>query len=83
MGQWKEKYPNIIKDIRGKGLLLLIEFADSEIARKVSDECLKRKLFVRQTQGNGIRVFPALNIKAEELNAGLAIMQTAIESVMG
>jgi len=82
MGHWKERYPDAIKDIRGKGLLLLIEFADSDTAKAVSDECLARKLFVRQTQGNGIRVFPALNIKESELKEGLEIMQAAIEAVV-
>ncbi len=83
MGQWKERYPDVIKDIRGKGLLLLIEFSDSDIAKKVSDQCLVSKLFVRQTQGNGIRVFPALNIAEDELKEGLEIMQEAIEAVAG
>ncbi len=83
MGQWKERYPDVIKDIRGKGLLIIIEFADSDIAKAVSDECLVRKLFVRQTQGNGIRIFPALNIKENELKEGLGIMQAAIGQVAG
>ena len=83
MGQWQERYPDVITEIRGKGLLLLIEFADPDIARKVSDECLARKLFVRQTQGSGIRVFPALNITEDELNEGLGIMRAAIEKVVG
>lgn len=83
MGQWKERYPAVITEIRGKGLLLLIEFADSDMATRVSDKCLARKLFVRQTQGNGIRVFPALNIKEAELKEGLGIMQAAIEKVVG
>ncbi len=81
MGVWQKRFPETIKEIRGKGLLLLIEFSDPDIAAKASDECLARHLFVRQTQGNGIRVFPALNIKEEELREGLAIMQSAIEAV--
>ena len=83
MGQWKERYPAVITEIRGRGLLILIEFANSDMATRVSDECLAHKLFVRQTQGNGIRVFPALNIKEEELKEGLGIMQAAIENVVG
>ena len=83
MGQWKETYPAAIKEIRGKGLLLLIEFADSDMATRVSDECLARRLFVRQTQGNGIRLFPALNIQEDELREGLGIMQAAIEKIVG
>ncbi len=83
MGQWKKQYPDVVKEIRGKGLLLLIEFADPDIAKRVSDECLARKLFVRQTQGSGIRIFPALNIKENEIKEGLEIMQAAVEHVVG
>jgi len=82
MGLWKKQFPAAINDIRGKGLLLLIEFAESDIAAKVSEQCLARNLFVRQTQGNGIRIFPALNIKEDELREGLEIMRAAIKTVV-
>ncbi|NOR25220.1 MAG: aminotransferase class III-fold pyridoxal phosphate-dependent enzyme [Desulforhopalus sp.] len=82
MKEWQQLYPTLINEIRGAGLLLLIEFKDEEIATQVSDQCLAGKLFVRQTQGNGIRIFPALNINEDELREGLAIMQKAIESVI-
>jgi 4-aminobutyrate aminotransferase-like enzyme len=38
---------------------------------------------VRQTQGNGIRVFPALNIEREQLAMGLATLKEAVEVVAG
>jgi len=83
MGEWKQRYPDAIRDVRGKGLLLLVEFADDDTAARVADECLAMGLFVRQTQGNGIRVFPALNITETELAEGMAVMQAAIEAVTG
>ncbi len=79
--QWKQLYPKIT-DVRGKGLLLLIEFEDEDTASHISDECLTRGIFVRQTQGTGIRIFPALNITKEELEEGLTIIQEAIETVI-
>jgi acetylornithine/N-succinyldiaminopimelate aminotransferase len=79
MGQWQEVFPDVIKDVRGKGLLLLVEFSDEVTATRVTDECLSRKLFVRQTQGNCIRVFPALNIEREQLMDGLAVLRQSIE----
>jgi len=82
LNQWKQLYHDIIVDVRGVGLLLIIEFKDEETATHVNDECLKRRLFVRQTQGTGIRIFPALNIKEEELEEGLTILKEAIETVM-
>lgn len=81
MHEWQKHYPEHINEIRGTGLLLLIEFKNDAIATQVSDQCLADKLFVRQTQGNGIRIFPALNINENELQEGLAILQKAIESV--
>ena len=81
LNQWKEQYPGIITDVRGSGLLLLVEFKDEKSASKISDECLKKRLFVRQTQGNGIRIFPALNIKKEELEEGLTIFKTVIDAI--
>jgi acetylornithine/N-succinyldiaminopimelate aminotransferase len=82
LNQWKQLYHDIIVDVRGVGLLLLIEFKDEDVATHVNDECLKRRLFVRQTQETGIRIFPALNIKEEELEEGMTILEEAIETVM-
>lgn len=83
MAGWKRDHPTAIREIRGKGLLILVEFADADTARKVSDECLERGLFVRQTQGVGIRVFPALTITEAELREGLGIMAEAVRVVAG
>lgn len=81
LGSLKERYSGVIRDIRGKGLLLLIEFADEASASRVNDYCLKHRLFVRQTQGTGIRLFPALNISETEMDEGLAIIEEAIDSL--
>lgn len=81
MRQWKQKYPKIITDVRGKGLLLIIEFCDEKTAGFITDECLSRRLFIRQTQGNMIRLFPALNINANEIQEGLEIMETTIGNI--
>jgi acetylornithine/N-succinyldiaminopimelate aminotransferase len=79
MSRWLEAYPGIITEVRGKGLLILIEFRDEKIAARITDECLSRKVFVRQTQGNGIRLFPALNIERNQLMDGLTVLRQAID----
>ena len=81
MARWRALYPRIVADVRGAGLLLLVELRDESTAAAVAAECLSRRLFVRQTQGVGIRVFPALNITREELMGGLATLGEAIEVV--
>ncbi|WP_213183468.1 aspartate aminotransferase family protein [Desulfosarcina cetonica] len=81
MSRWQEKYPKVVTNVRGKGLLLLVTFIDEVTAASVTDECLSRKLFVRQTNGNGIRLFPALTIERDQLHDGLATFRQAIEVV--
>ncbi len=78
IGRWKRTWPVFITDVRGRGLLLAVEFAAEATAARIADVCLTRGLFVRQTQGNVIRIFPALNIRREELEEGLAILEKAI-----
>lgn len=79
--EWKREYPEMIIDVRGKGLLLAIELCDEATATRITEACLAEGLFVRQTQGNMIRIFPALNIKREELEEGLAVIGKAIEGL--
>ncbi|MBF0277123.1 MAG: aspartate aminotransferase family protein [SAR324 cluster bacterium] len=81
MRTWIQKYPGLVTRVRGQGLLLLMELSDAETATKISDYCQGQHLFVRQTQGNAIRIFPALNIKDSEMEEGLLILEKALESM--
>ena len=78
LSEMKHQYPDKISDIRGKGLLLLIDFPDEATATKIKDSCLARGLVVTQTSHTGIRIFPALNIEKPELKEGLAVLEQAI-----
>ncbi|MEW6186511.1 MAG: aspartate aminotransferase family protein [Thermodesulfobacteriota bacterium] len=79
MLKWQKDFPEYITDIRGLGLLLAVEFRDEATATQITSACLDKGLFVRQTQGNMIRLFPALNIKKEELEEALEILEQSIE----
>ena len=78
LNELKSKYSGTVVDVRGKGLLLLIDFKNERTADRVSDKCLSNGLFVRQTQHTGIRIFPALNISKEEMEEGLNIFEESI-----
>jgi acetylornithine/N-succinyldiaminopimelate aminotransferase len=75
-----ERYPGLIADVRGKGLLLIVELQDQVTASTVVNDCLTRGLFVSQTQGRMIRLFPPLTISMAEMGEGLAILEKAISS---
>jgi acetylornithine/N-succinyldiaminopimelate aminotransferase len=83
MSSWRERFPKTVAGARGAGLLLLVELTGEEAATAVAAECLRRGAFVRQTQGSGIRVFPALTITRAELDQGLAVLEESIAAVAG
>jgi len=79
--QWKHNFGDLITQVRGKGLLIALQFHSLEIASTVNSGCLKNGLFVNQTQESIIRLFPALNIKVDEMEEGLAIIEKVLESI--
>ena len=79
MNQWPRQYPQLVKAVRGRGLLLVVEFADETSAAAAIKGCFEKTLLVTATQKNMLRVFPALTITPEELTGGLDI----IEAVLG
>nr|WP_243687031.1 aspartate aminotransferase family protein [Methanobacterium formicicum] len=74
----KNEYPNLIKDVRGKGLLIAVEMVDENTAASIYSKCLEWGLILNVTQGNIIRIFPALNISKEQLEEGLTIFKRAL-----
>lgn len=75
-----QKSTNIIKDIRGKGLLIGIELQDAVIDKIgfIQSECAKNGLLVL-TAGHGvIRLAPALNIKKKVIKEGLSILDKVL-----
>ena len=69
----KEKYPNIIKQIRGRGFLIGIQlFKDqNEFIKKLMDNQL---LTIRAAE-NVVRILPPLNVKKNELDLAIKIIE--------
>ncbi len=60
----------VITEVRGRGLLLAVEF-ESDIAGEVLKSCIEKGLLVNQVKPNAIRLMPPLiTIKAEVDEAG-------------
>ena len=68
----KEKYPTIIKEVRGKGLLigLCLHKNQSKFIQKLMDNNL---LTVKAAE-NVVRLLPPLNVTKQEINLGLKIL---------
>ncbi len=68
----KEKYPNIIKQIRGKGLLIGIQlYTDQTIFIK---KLMDNKLLTIRAAENVVRILPPLNVKKNEIDIALKII---------
>ena len=75
----KEKYPNIIKEIRGKGLLIGIKLHKDQ--GKFIQKLMDNKLLTIRAAENVIRVLPPLNVKKKELDLALNIMNKVCSEI--
>lgn len=70
----------LIKDVRGKGLLIAIEFTEKGGKAKKYVMAMKEKgLLAKQTHDTIIRFAPPLVIKKEEIDLAFGIIKEAIE----
>ncbi len=68
----KDKYPRIIKEIRGRGLLIGIQlFKDQS---KFIEKLMDNKLLTIRAAENVVRILPPLNVKKNEINQALKII---------
>ena len=68
----KDKYPNIIKQIRGKGLLIGIQLhSDQSLFIK---KLMENKLLTIKAAENVIRILPPLNVKKSEIDVALKVI---------
>ena len=68
----KEKYPKIIKEIRGRGLLIGIQLYKDQ--SKFIQKLMDNKLLTIRAAENVVRILPPLNVKKSELDQALKII---------
>jgi len=61
---FQNKYPGLLKEVRGKGMLIGMSFANGDIGYKVAAGLFQRRVLTSGTLNNAqaIRIEPALNI---------------------
>jgi acetylornithine/N-succinyldiaminopimelate aminotransferase len=74
------KRPGIITEIRGKGLLLAVQFS-GEIAKKLARECLENGLLVNDVKPNALRLMPALTVTNSEIDEAVDILEKSLSRV--
>ena len=68
----KEKYPKLIKEIRGRGLLIGIQLYKDQT--KFIKKMMDNKFLVIRASENVVRILPPLNVKKSEINQALKVI---------
>jgi len=77
--EMKQKFP-FVTEVRGRGLLLAMEF-DSDIAASALSACLKEGFLVNRVKPNALRFMPPLIITEAEIDQALGILDKVLSSI--
>lgn len=70
-----------VKEVRGQGLLVGVEFDDTISGVDVKHECLHRHLLITAIGAHIIRMIPPLIITEEDCDKAVAIIRKAVEAL--
>ncbi len=78
-----EKYPDVVQEARGKGLLIGLEFKTNEMGYAAATELFREGVLVAGTliHAKTIRIEPPLTISREEMDKVLEILEKVFGSV--
>ncbi len=78
LNQLKEKFDCMV-EVRGLGLMIGIQL--NMEGKAVFEECLQNGLIINCTQGNVLRIMPALNVTKKQADRALHILEKSIAKV--
>lgn len=83
--QLQTAHPDIIADVRGRGLILGVEFTDPDIAGLVIAGMIQRRIIAAYALNHPgvVRIEPALTIEKEDLDRGLDALAESVEQTKG
>ncbi|HEY7133177.1 MAG TPA: aminotransferase class III-fold pyridoxal phosphate-dependent enzyme [Candidatus Limnocylindrales bacterium] len=78
-----DRFPSLVRDVRGRGLMLGIEFDTPEHAEEVQWAAFQRGLLVLECGKSSVRMSPALTVSEAEMATALRIFTEAVAEVAG
>ena len=79
LNKLKVKYPSIIKEIRGRGLLIGIQLQTDQT--KFIKKLMDNQLLVIRAAENVVRILPPLNVKIKEIDLALKIIDKVCSEI--
>jgi 4-aminobutyrate aminotransferase len=83
LDQLRGRYPAFVTDVRGRGLMIGVEFDTPEHAEEVQWAAFQRGLLVLECGKSSVRLSPALIVSESEMATALRIFGEAIAEVAG
>lgn len=76
MQVWARELPGLIKDVRGRGLMLGLELRGD--GRPVVAACRDQRVLINCTQETVLRMLPAMTITRAQLDRGLDVLESVL-----
>ena len=79
----QRKYPNVLRDVRGLGLMIGIEFNPKFGAIEIAKRLHEKNLLTVPAANSVIRLLPPLNLSQSEAEEGLRTIEEVVEALNG
>lgn len=76
LNQLKAKYPSLITDVRGKGLMVGVEL--TKPGRDIVNDCLKKGLIINCTANTVLRFVPPLIITKDQVDQLISVLNDVL-----
>ena len=76
-----DRHPGLVRDVRGKGLMLAVQFDSGETAEAVQWACFQRGLLVLEAGDDVVRMSPPLIVDSDEVDTAVRILGEAVDAV--
>jgi 4-aminobutyrate aminotransferase len=77
------RFDGLVRDVRGLGLMLGVEFDTAEHAEEVQWACFVRGLLVLECGRSSVRLSPPLTVSEAEMVTALRLVVEAVAQVAG
>ncbi len=77
------RFPTLIREVRGRGLMIGVQFDTPERAEAVQRTCFQSGLIVLGAGRSSVRLSPALTVSGAEMTTAIDLFTAAVASVAG
>ncbi|MCF7936346.1 MAG: L-lysine 6-transaminase [Synergistales bacterium] len=76
----KKEFPNLISNVRGKGLMCAFDFPNTELRDRFLKACHARKMLILPCGSVTMRFRPALNVPLKDIDKGMEVARDVLKS---